>query len=87
MSLWMKVSLCYLLKPNLHDSTFTYTCSLAAKSEEKRLFSKAISHKAICFSALYKMKFENLTFDFLGERSKEKNYREIGDVYTQAVYV
>ena len=33
------------------------------------------------------MKFENLTFDFLGERSKEKNYREIGDVYTQAVYV
>ena len=28
-------------------------------------------------------------FDFwlLGERSKEKNYKEIGDVYTQAVYV
>ena len=64
-----------------------YTCSLAAKSEEKRLFSKAISHKAICFSTLYKMKLENLTSDFLGERSKEKNYREIGDVYIQAVYV
>ena len=41
-----------------------YTCSLAAKSEEKRLFSKAISHKAICFSTLYKMKFENNLVDF-----------------------
>ena len=56
----MKVSLCYQLKRNLLDNTFSFTCSLAAKSEQKRLFSKAISHKAICFLTLYKMKFENL---------------------------
>ena len=49
-----------------------YTCSLAAKSEEKRLFSKAISHKAICFLTLYKMKLEKLVNFWLFGREEQR---------------